>query len=120
MEGRLPAPASGAGQACQHCQQGSAAMMERRRWVSCAACIAVESLTGIMYMFALYSPLLKARYDLTQAELDGLATATNIVRTTALQRRPAHPSTPSHSGPGRQTTSVCGSGRSSTPTAPAR
>ena len=56
-------------------------MMERRRWVSCAACIAVESLTGIMYMFALYSPLLKARYDLTQAELDGLATATNIVRT---------------------------------------
>ena len=89
MEGRLPAPASGAG-------QGSAGMMalERRRWVSCAACIAVESLTGIMYMFALYSPLLKARYDLTQAELDGLATATNIVRATALQGRPAtHPST---------------------------
>ena len=81
MEGRQPAPpASGAGLA----QQGSAAGMmalERRRWVSCAACIAVESLTGIMYMFALYSPLLKARYDLTQAELDGLATATNIVRT---------------------------------------
>ena len=75
--------ASGAG-------QGSAAIMmaERRRWVSCAACIAVESLTGIMYMFALYSPLLKARYDLTQAELDGLATATNIVRTPSKGRQP--------------------------------
>ena len=51
---------------------------EAARWVTVAAVIAVESLAGIMYMFGVYSPLLKTTYALSQAELDGLATATNI------------------------------------------
>ena len=51
---------------------------ERARWVTAAACVAVESLGGIMYMFGVYSPLLKSSFALTQTELDGLASATNI------------------------------------------
>jgi MFS family permease len=58
--------------------------VETAAWVAAAGCIAVESLAGIMYMFGVYSPILKSRYALSQTELDGLATATNIANNVGL------------------------------------
>jgi MFS family permease len=58
--------------------------VETAAWVAVAGCIVVESLSGIMYMFGVYSPILKSTYTLSQTELDGLATATNIANNVGL------------------------------------
>ena len=41
-------------------------------------------MSGIMYMFGIYSPVLKATFGLTQAQTDGLATATNVANNLAV------------------------------------
>ena len=68
----------------RYLQQARHEEIETAAWVAAAACIAVESLAGIMYMFGLYSPILKSEYALSQTELDGLATATNVANNVGL------------------------------------
>ena len=47
------------------------------RWVTLAAALVVESVSGLFYAFSLYSPALRARFDLSQSQLDLIGTAGN-------------------------------------------
>lgn len=52
-------------------------MLRHTRWWTLAAAIVVESMGGTAYAFALYSPCIRTRFELTQAQVDFLGTVAN-------------------------------------------